>query len=206
MTKMFHLKFGVKNLKVSTLESEVENGYRALERYPFNLESPCHTYGLSLGRCSLLNLVSNGQRSSAQESEVEIQIPDSKTLPFQRRVTISHIPTTNGTKIFPTKFGIKTSKVKCNGKVEIRFLGSKTLPFQPRVTISHICTTHEREMFPVKFRVKRSSALDIKTKRWFWGFKTFPFPPRVTVCHIWNTKGKKMWCQSVKGKEYWTLK
>jgi hypothetical protein len=68
------------------------NGFRALEHYPYHLESPYHTYGLPIGGgCFLLILRSKGQRSSALDIKVEIRFPGSKQLSLPPRVTISHI-------------------------------------------------------------------------------------------------------------------
>jgi hypothetical protein len=59
------------------------------------------------GRCSLLILRSKGQRSSALEIKIEIQSPGSRPLSLPPRVTISHILTTHGRKIFPINFEVK---------------------------------------------------------------------------------------------------
>jgi hypothetical protein len=68
------------------------NGFRALDSYPYHVESPYHTYGLLIGgSCSLLILRSKGQRSSALDIKVEIQFPCSRPLSLPPRVTISLI-------------------------------------------------------------------------------------------------------------------
>jgi hypothetical protein len=91
-----------------------------------SVESPYHTYELPMGgRCSLLNLESKGQRSSTLDIEVEILFPGSRMLPFPRRVTISHIWTTHGRKMFPFEFGIKMSSA-VDIEVKILFLGARS--------------------------------------------------------------------------------
>jgi hypothetical protein len=87
------------------------NGFRALEHYPYHLDSPYLTYGLPMGgRCSLLILRSKGRRSSALEIKVEIRFPGSRPLSLPPRVTTSHI--SHGRKMFPIDFEVKRSKVK----------------------------------------------------------------------------------------------
>jgi hypothetical protein len=68
------------------------NGFRALDTYPYHLESPYHTYRLPIGgKSSLLILRSKGQRSSALDIKVEIRFPSSRQLSLPPRITISHI-------------------------------------------------------------------------------------------------------------------
>jgi hypothetical protein len=73
-------------------------GFHALEHYPLYLESPYHTYypweeDVPYWIWS--------QRSNALDIEVEIQFLGSRTLPFPSRVTLTHIWTTHGRKMFP---------------------------------------------------------------------------------------------------------
>jgi hypothetical protein len=97
------------------------NGFRALDHYPYHLESPYDTYRLPIGgRSSLLILRSKGQRSKGQRSgaldiKVEIRFPGSRHLSLPPRVTISHIWTTHRRKKFPIDFEVKRSKVKRTG-------------------------------------------------------------------------------------------
>ena len=78
------------------------NGFRALDHYPYYLESPYHTYGLPIGgRCTLLILRSKGQRSSELDIKVEIRFPGFRPLSLPPRVTISHIWSTHERKMFP---------------------------------------------------------------------------------------------------------
>jgi hypothetical protein len=56
------------------------------------------------GKCSILIFRSKGQKSSALDIKVEIKLSGSRTLPFPPRVTISHIWTTHGRKMFPINF------------------------------------------------------------------------------------------------------
>jgi hypothetical protein len=96
--------------------SKLKYGLRTLDRYPYHLESPYHTYRLSIGgRCCLLVLGSKGERSTAVDIKVEIRVLDSRMLLFSPRVTRSHIQTTHGRKMFPIKFGVKKLKVKFTG-------------------------------------------------------------------------------------------
>jgi hypothetical protein len=91
-------------------------GFRALDHYPYHLESPYRTYGLPIGgRCTLLILRSKGQRSSTLDIKVEIWFPGSKQLSLPPRVTISHIWTTHRRKMYPIDFEVKRSKVKRTG-------------------------------------------------------------------------------------------
>jgi hypothetical protein len=84
------------------------NGFRALDHYPYHLESPYHTYRLPIGgRSSLLILRSKGERSSALDIKVEIRFPRSRHLSLPPRVTISHIWTTHRRKKFPIDFEVK---------------------------------------------------------------------------------------------------
>ena len=92
------------------------NGFRALDSYPYHLESPYHTYGLPIGgRCSLLILRSKGQRSSALDIKVEIRFPGSRPLSLPPRILISHIWTIHKRKMYPIDFEVKRSKVKVMG-------------------------------------------------------------------------------------------
>jgi hypothetical protein len=84
------------------------NGFRALDHYPYHLESPYHTYGLPIGgRYSLLILRSKGQRSSGLDIKVEIRFLGSRQISLPPRVTISHIWTTHRRKMFPIDFEVK---------------------------------------------------------------------------------------------------
>ena len=72
------------------------NTFWGLKCYPFHLGSPYHAYGLLMGqRCSLLNLGSKGQSSSALDIKVAVWFPGSRALSFLPRVTISYIWTTH---------------------------------------------------------------------------------------------------------------
>jgi hypothetical protein len=64
-----------------------------------------------LGRCGV-------KRPSALDIEVEIKFLGSGTLPFPPRVTISHIWTTHGRKMFLIEFGVKGQST-LNTEVEI---------------------------------------------------------------------------------------
>jgi hypothetical protein len=55
------------------------------------------------------------QRSIAQDIEVEIQFLGYRTLPLTPRVTISHIYTVHGKKMFLIDFEVKRSKFKFTG-------------------------------------------------------------------------------------------
>jgi hypothetical protein len=80
-----------------------------------------------------------GQKvKGALDIEVEEWFQGSKMLPFPPRVTISHIWTTHGRKMFLLEFRVKRSSSALVIEVEIWFLVSRTLPIPPRVTISHI--------------------------------------------------------------------
>jgi hypothetical protein len=63
----------------------------------------------------MLILRSKGQRSSTLDIRVEIWFPGSKQISLPPRVTISHIHTTQGWKMFPINFEVKRSKVKRTG-------------------------------------------------------------------------------------------
>jgi hypothetical protein len=78
------------------------NGFRALERYPYHIESPYHTYRLSMeGRCTILILSTILiLRSSALDIKVEIWFLGFRPLSLPPRVTISHILTTHGRRMF----------------------------------------------------------------------------------------------------------
>jgi hypothetical protein len=92
------------------------NGFRALDHYPYHLESPYHSYRLPIGgRSSLLILRSKGQRSGALDIKEGILFPGSRHLSLPPRVTISHIWTTHRRKMFPIDFEVKRSKVKRTG-------------------------------------------------------------------------------------------
>jgi hypothetical protein len=115
-------------------------GFRALDHYPYHLESPYHTYGLYIGgRSSLLILRSKGQRSSALDIKVEILFPALDTYPY-------HLESPYHTYRLPMGGRCSLLILRSNGqrssaldiRVEIRFLGSRQLSLPPRVTISHI--------------------------------------------------------------------
>jgi hypothetical protein len=165
------------------------NSFRALECYPYHLESPYHAYGLPMGgKCSLFFFRSKGQRSSALDIKVEIWFLGSRypyhlqspyhtyRLPMRGRCSLSNL----GSKRWSA----------LDIEVEIWFQGSRVLLFPLRDTISHIWTTHGRKMFPIKFAVQRSSALDIEVE--IQGSRVLLFPLRDTVSHIWTTHKRKM--------------
>jgi hypothetical protein len=98
--------------------------------------------------------------------------PGPRTLSFPPRVTILHIWTSHGRKIFPSILepkGQRSSPLVI--KVEICFLGRRMLLFPPRFAKSHKWTMHGKKMFPTEFGVKsqRSSALVIEVEIWFPG-------------------------------------
>jgi hypothetical protein len=107
------------------------------------------------GRYSLLNLKSKGQRSSALDIKVKVRFTGSIPLTLPPRVTISHIWTTHGKKMFPIEFRVQRSST-LDIEVKTLFPGSRALCFPLRKTILHIWTTYERKMFLFEFWVKRS--------------------------------------------------
>jgi hypothetical protein len=113
---MFAIDFEVKWSKVKCTGHRSRNSFWALDRYPYHLKSPYHTYKLTEGgQCSLLILGSKSQRSSALDIEVEILFLDSGVLCFPLANTVSHMWTTHGRKMLPIEFWVKRSNVKCTG-------------------------------------------------------------------------------------------
>jgi hypothetical protein len=149
--------------------------YRCITTY--YLESLYHTYGLPMGeRCSLLNLGSKNQRSSALNIEVQIWFLGSKVLCFPLRDTVSHIWITHGRKIFPIEFGSKGQRSSAlDIEVEMWFQGSIMTPYHTYGLTMGCKITKFYQALSLSSRERGN--LYLLTPLRFWGMRGYQSEP-----------------------------